>query len=112
MPKVLTEALDNAGMGFEDVDWLLLHQVTVGAALASLACFVVVLVCAPVLSFGSVGPPRGGKGHFFCCCLIVGLTGGKEGQAGRQAGAFRRAEPPSIPGMHVYPAVVFDRAWR
>lgn len=27
VPKVLTEALDNAGMGVEDVDWLLLHQV-------------------------------------------------------------------------------------
>lgn len=27
VPKVLTEALDNAGLGVEDVDWLLLHQV-------------------------------------------------------------------------------------
>eukprot|EP00904_Undaria_pinnatifida_P004319 jgi/Undpi1/13889/HiC_scaffold_9.g03540.m1 len=29
VPKVLTEALDNAGMGFEDVDWLLLHQANI-----------------------------------------------------------------------------------
>lgn len=27
VPKVLTEALDNAGMEVGDVDWLLLHQV-------------------------------------------------------------------------------------
>lgn len=29
VPKVLTEALDNAGMEVGDVDWLLLHQVRV-----------------------------------------------------------------------------------
>ncbi|CAN0006643.1 unnamed protein product, partial [Choristocarpus tenellus] len=29
VPKVLTEALDNAGMGVEDVDWLLLHQANI-----------------------------------------------------------------------------------
>ncbi len=27
VPRVLTEALDNAGMEVGDVDWLLLHQV-------------------------------------------------------------------------------------
>ena len=26
VPEVLTEALDNAGLGVDDVDWLLLHQ--------------------------------------------------------------------------------------
>ncbi|CAM9246187.1 unnamed protein product [Scytosiphon promiscuus] len=29
VPKVLTEALDNAGMEVEDVDWLLLHQANI-----------------------------------------------------------------------------------
>lgn len=29
VPKVLTEALDNAGLGVEDVDWLLLHQANI-----------------------------------------------------------------------------------
>lgn len=77
MPKVLTEALDNAGMGVEDVDWLLLHQVTVGVALALPAC------CGscswsrhqqntPALVFGSVGPSRGGKGDLYVAVFFGG----------------------------------------
>ena len=30
VPKVLFEALDNAGLTADDVDWLLLHQVNRG----------------------------------------------------------------------------------
>ena len=29
VPEVLTEALDNAGLGVDDVDWLLLHQANI-----------------------------------------------------------------------------------
>lgn len=41
VPKVLTEALDNAGMAVEDVDWLLLHQVRALRVHVSVLCWIV-----------------------------------------------------------------------
>lgn len=38
VPKVLTEALDNAGMTVQDVDWLLLHQVKHPTARVFVVC--------------------------------------------------------------------------
>ena len=62
VPKVLTEALDNAGMGVEDVDWLLLHQVNQPRGRAGCACVIVL---------GSLG---NSQHRCVLCCFCVGRT--------------------------------------